>query len=163
MWEGVPASMWRSEDNLRASGLSFHYVSRGIKMRPTRCLYLLSHLTGQKKKTRLFLSSQRIKIISRKKKETREKYTYRVPAFHGRCLERERTHPEPVMAVPPWDRVTQPALSKWDNLLEGLYLHIPLSNNYEHPKGEPYTSILLQARGGLLQKGSPRCSSPRGD
>lgn len=37
---------------------------------------------------------------------------YRVPAFHGRGLERERTHPEPVMAVPPWDRVTQPALSK---------------------------------------------------
>lgn len=47
-----------------------------------------------------------------KKKEIREKYTYRVPAFHGRCLEREYTHPEPVTAVPPWDRVTQPALSK---------------------------------------------------
>ena len=87
-----------------------------------------------------------------RKKYIREKYTYRVPAFHGRRLERERTHPKPVMAVRSWDRVTQPVLSKPEpfqmaTIYQGrLYPHSPLSNKYEHPKGELYTSIFLHQK-----------------
>lgn len=50
--------------HVQASGLSFHYVSQGTELRPTRRLYQLSHLSGQD--NRSCLSSQRIKTISGK-------------------------------------------------------------------------------------------------